>query len=517
MEQEQLFTTEDLALLEARGISLEEATRQVQAMRTGFPYLQILASASLERGIVRIDASEEATYMQAWMDYLASPSAYVCKMVPASGAASRMFKSLFSYIDADTAELMGSVKRFFDEIQSFAFYDRLGEICLRNNWKSTAKLIAQGEYKEVLRNLLRERGLNYGALPKGLIPFHSYSKGSCTAAEEHLVEGALYAREQMGQVRIHFTVSPEHLQAFRNLIDERRAYFEDKYGVIFDISYSEQQVCTDTLALNPDTGLPFRTEGGGLVFRPGGHGSLINNLSDLEADVIFIKNIDNVVPDHLKGATVMYKKLLAGVLIKLRKRIYTYVEQLEGGRVGRAMLDEIVHFVTDTLCIDIPEVTRLDDERLQAWLLAKLDRPCRVCGMVRNQGEPGGGPFLIREADGSTSLQILESVQIDMSDEAQRAYFEDGGYFNPVDLVCSIRNHKGQKYDLQKYVNPQTAFISHKSLEGRELIALERPGLWNGAMHHWNTIFVEVPIETFNPVKEVNDLLRYEHQGKVNK
>lgn len=514
MEQEQLFTTEDLALLEARGISAEEATRQVHAMRTGFPYLQILASASLERGIVRIDASEQAGYMQAWTDYLSSPSASVCKMVPASGAASRMFKSLFSYIDADEVEPSGSVKRFFDEIQSFAFYDRLGEICLRNNWKSTAKLITQGEYKEVLRNLLQERGLNYGALPKGLIPFHSYSKGSCTAAEEHLVEGALYAREQMGQVRIHFTVSPEHLTAFRNLIDERREYFEDKYGVYYDVTYSEQQASTDTLALSPSTGLPFRTDTGGLVFRPGGHGSLINNLGDLEADVIFIKNIDNVVPDHLKGATVMYKKLLAGVLINLRKRIYTYVEQLEGGRLSRTALDEIAHFVTDTLCIDIPEATKHDDEGLQRWLLAKLDRPCRVCGMVRNQGEPGGGPFLIREADGSTSLQILESVQIDMNDPVQRAYFEAGGYFNPVDLVCSIRDHKGQKYDLHKYVNPQTAFLSHKSLEGRELIALERPGLWNGAMHHWNTIFVEVPIETFNPVKEVNDLLRYEHQGK---
>lgn len=513
MSLEQLFGEQDLAQLEQRGISLSEASQQVHDIRTGFPYLIIQASASLERGIVRLGRDEEAHYMNAWQDYLSSGSADVCKMVPASGAASRMFKGLFSYLESEGDEKPEQIERFFAELSHFAFYERLGRECLRVKWKSLPALLEEGEHREIVRVLLGEKGLSYGQLPKGLLLFHSYPKGARTSAEEHLVEGALYAKPANGKVRIHFTVSPEHRALFETTLEAARPELEDKYGVDYEISYSEQKPSTDTLALSPDGEL-FRKADGSILFRPGGHGALISNLGDIDADVVFIKNIDNVVPDHLKASTVMSKKLLGGVLIKVREQIYNYARLLEKGKASSSQLSEIAKFMEQTLCINVPE--RLEDNptELQNWLYNKLDRPIRVCGMVRNQGEPGGGPFIIREADGSSSLQILESSQINMADETQREFFEAGNYFNPVDLVCSLRNHHGEKYDLSKFVNPKTAFLASKSQNGRELVALERPGLWNGAMHHWTTIFVDVPIETFNPVKEVNDLLRAEHQTR---
>lgn len=514
MSTETILTPADLDQLQACGISREEALRQIHDLRTGFPYLNILSSATLDRGIVRVERSEEAAYMQAWEEYLASPQAHVCKMVPASGAASRMFKSLFAFLEGDSEEPnKPDVQRFFDNITHFAFYERLGEACLRTKWKSISKLISQGDYKGVVETLLTDKGLNYGALPKGLLLFHTYPMGSCTAAEEHLLEGALYARDSKGKVRVHFTVSPEHRQAFDTLLSRAKDFYEDKYGVEYEITYSEQKPQTDTLALDGE-GNPFRREDGTLLLRPGGHGALIANLGDLTADIVFIKNIDNVVPDHLKGATIMYKKFLGGVLISLRNRIHRYLHLLDRGKVSHAQLEEMRTFLADMLCIATPEECMQDDKALRDWVYTKLNRPIRVCGMVRNQGEPGGGPFVIHETDGSTSLQILESTQINTADEYQRSLLESGTYFNPVDLVCALRDHQGKRYDLEKYVNAKTAFIAHKSQNGKELRALERPGLWNGAMHEWNTLFVEVPIETFNPVKEVNDLLRAEHQPK---
>lgn len=513
MQEQQVFTEQDLTLLEEYGISLDEAIRQVRDISMGFPYLEIVAPATLEYGIMRVDKQDEASYMDTWERYIGSPRASVCKMVPASGAASRMFKSLYAFLDGDDAEPNDpAVVRFFEELPRFAFYDRLGEVCLRNAWKSIPKLIATGDYKTIVRNLLLEEGLNYGSSPKGLLHFHSYKKGSSTAAEEHLVEGALYAALPNGRVDVHFTVSGEHRVAFERKITDAKKYYEDKYGVFYDISFSEQKASTDTLALTPEGEL-FRKEGGALVFRPGGHGALISNLSDLTKDIVFIKNIDNVVPDHLRGATVMYKKFLGGILVTLRERIYSYLRELDRGRSSSSFLEEIARFFEGTLCIRVPESIRSEEDELRHWLYTKLHRPIRVCGMVRNSGEPGGGPFVIREVDGSTSLQILESTQINMRDEQQRAHLEGGIYFNPVDLVCALTDHRGERYELEDFVNPRTAFIASKSYNGRELLALERPGLWNGAMHHWNTLFVEVPADTFNPVKEVNDLLRPEHQG----
>lgn len=510
-----LFIAQDLETLERRGISVEEATRQVNDIKQGFPYLDILNTASLSNGIMRIDKEEEARYMEVWEDYLRRDTASVYKMVPASGAASRMFKMLYNFLKADYSEPRTEAEQlFFDRLPDFAFYDRLNEVCLRNNWKTIPKLIALKEYKIVVENLLLEQGLNYGSLPKGLLLFHTYSKGACVAADEHLVEGALYARDSRGRVHIHFTVSPEHRAAFEAHIEHSRKYYTSKYSVIYDISYSEQKPSTDTLALTPEGEL-FRDEAGALVFRPGGHGSLISNLNDLDADIVFIKNIDNVVPDYFKGTTILTKKLLAGILVAVRDQIHSYLKQIERGKVYHAQMLEMVSFLKDNLCIIAPEEVLADDKELQNWLINKLNRPIRVCGMVRNEGEPGGGPFVVREPDGSTSLQILESSQINMLDDYQCSLQESGEYFNPVDLVCAIKDYRGEAFDLEKFVNPKTAFIAHKSQGARELLALERPGLWNGSMHHWNTIFVEVPIETFNPVKEVNDLLRPQHQNPI--
>lgn len=507
------WSEDDLKTLAERQISPEQASQQVASMQRGFPYLHIQASASLEQGILHIDRAEEAQYMNLWEEYLLSGKASVFKLVPASGAASRMFKMLFAFLDAPySAPEKPAEKRFFDELSHFAFYERLNEACLRNQWKSIPKLISLGEYKPIVENLLLPKGLNYGAKPKGLLLFHSYKEGPRTAAEEHLVEGARYAADRDGKVQLHFTVSPEHRKDFEHLIQTLRPQYEDLYSVRYEVSFSEQLPSTDTLALQPDGEL-FRTDDGKLVFRPGGHGALIHNLNALPADVVFIKNIDNVVPDPYKGATVMYKKFLGGVLVALRRQIFAYLRLLDKGKPSHALLEEILSFLEKNLSIVPPAEYREDEGRLVAWAQHKLNRPIRVCGMVRNEGEPGGGPFVIREVDGSTSLQILESSQINMEQDDQRAFFEAGGYFNPVDLVCAIRDYEGRPFDLTRYVNPQTAFLSHKSYQGRDLLALELPGLWNGAMHDWNTAFVEVPLATFNPVKEVGDLLRQEHQN----
>jgi hypothetical protein len=358
--------------------------------------------------------------------------------------------------------------------------------------------------------LLSTDGLGYGKLPKGLLKFHSYGDEARTPAEEHLVEGALYAKDAQGNVRVHFTVSPEHRALFQQLVDEKREAIASRYDAKIDVSFSEQKSSTDTVAANPDN-TPFRQADGSMLFRPGGHGALIENLNDIDADVVFIKNIDNVVPDRLKDATVKNKKLLAGILVRAQQQIFTYLEDLNDGMPSPEELNEMLSYLENTLCCRTKS-TFSDQAELADYLYTKFNRPLRVCGMVKNVGEPGGGPFRAYNADGTVSLQILESSQIDMADAAKKAMFEGGTHFNPVDLVCGLRDFRGKAFNLPEYVDPKTGFISHKSKDGRELKALELPGLWNGAMSDWNTIFVEVPLETFNPVKTVNDLYREQHQ-----
>ena len=388
-----------------------------------------------------------------------------------------MFKNMFEFLDADyEVPTTDFEKTFFAHIHSFAFFDALNDACFLNEGKGVDALIEEGDYKAVVANMLGEEGLNYGRLPKGLLQFHTYDDCAKTPVEEHLTEAALYASSR-GEASVHFTVSSEHRELFEELISRVVPEVEAKYKITFKVSLSEQKPSTDTIAVNMDN-TPFRTADGKLLFRPGGHGALIENLDDLESDIVFI----------------------------------AYLRLLDSGKYNHADLEEIIRFVRHTLGCDMPGLKEMEDADLTIFLRKKLDRPIRVCGVVKNVGEPGGGPFLAYNPDGSVSLQILESSQIDKNNAAYMKMFTEGTHFNPVDLVCAVRGYKGTKFHLPDFVDPATGFISYKSKDGKELKALELPGLWNGAMSDWSTIMVEVPLSTFNPVKTVNDLLRPMHQ-----
>lgn len=506
-----MLTQEDKELLLKKGISEAQIAEQLACFEKGFPYLELSAAASVENGgILVADADLQEKYLKAWDAYKDSDKKIV-KFVPASGAASRMFKNLFEFLGADYSEPTTDFeKKFFSRVHNFAFYDELNEACVKNTGKDIDTLIAEKNYKAVVANLLESAGLNYGALPKGLLKFHRYEDGVRTPLEEHLVEGALYAAGKTGQVNVHFTVSTEHRALFQQLVDEKVAAYSSRFGVQYQVSFSEQKPSTDTVAADMEN-KPFR-DNGKLLFRPGGHGALIENLNDLDADIVFIKNIDNVVPDRLKADTVTYKKLLAGALVTLQKKAFEYLELLDSGHYSHEQLETIIRFVQQDLRCRRADIKNLEDADLVIYLRKKLNRPMRVCGMVKNVGEPGGGPFLAYNPDGTVSLQILESSQIDMKDPEKKAMFEKGTHFNPVDLVCAVRDYKGNKFNLLNFVDKATGFISYKSKNGKDLKALELPGLWNGSMSDWSTVFVEVPLSTFNPVKTVNDLLREQHQ-----
>ena len=469
--------------MEEHGLTPAALETQLKNFREGLPFLPVTRAASCGDGIRVLDA---AGIEQAAARYdRAKESLRVVKFVPASGAATRMFKDLFEFVregrrTAVVGELLANRRRF-------AFWPELRTII--------------GDDADELRtveNIVAE-GLRYGETPKGLVSFHRYGDEVRKAVEEHLVEGAQYAAAG-GEVKIHFTVSPEHLTRFEALLAEKIPGYESRFGVKYRISFSVQDPSTDTLAVNPDC-TPFRRADGRLLFRPAGHGALIGNLGKIDADIVFVKNIDNVTTDARRGDTVLYKKALAGVLLALQERIFEYLMALE---VPGAELEPIAAFIENELCVKLPK------DYGTALLRQVLDRPIRVCGMVRNEGEPGGGPFWVAGADGLETLQIAESNQIAPE---KRELMRSATHFNPVDLVCSFRTSKGGRFDLREFVDPATGFISRKSDGGRELLAQELPGLWNGAMARWNTVFVEVPITTFSPVKVVTDLLRPEHQG----
>jgi len=469
--------------MEEHGLTPAALETQLKNFREGFPFLPVTRAASCGDGIRVLDA---AGIEQAAARYdRAKESLRVVKFVPASGAATRMFKDLFEFVREGRRTAV--VGKLLANRRRFAFWPELRTIV--------------GDDADELRtveNIVAE-GLRYGETPKGLVSFHRYGDEVRKAVEEHLVEGAQYAAAG-GEVKIHFTVSPEHLTRFEALLAEKIPGYESRFGVKYRISFSVQDPSTDTLAVNPDC-TPFRRADGRLLFRPAGHGALIGNLGKIDADIVFVKNIDNVTTDARRGDTVLYKKALAGVLLALQERIFEYLMALE---VPGAELEPIAAFIENELCVKLPK------DYGTALLRQVLDRPIRVCGMVRNEGEPGGGPFWVTGADGLETLQIAESNQIAPE---KRELMRLATHFNPVDLVCSFRTSKGGRFDLQEFVDPATGFISRKSDGGRELLAQELPGLWNGAMARWNTVFVEVPITTFSPVKVVTDLLRPEHQG----
>ncbi len=517
-----MFSENDLAQIKDRGMSVETVEQQIENFEQGFPFLEVIKAATVKDGIMQFDTQTIDEYILSYVEK--SQQKKVVKFVPASGAASRMFKALFSFMetykgtDEEYQKLVEDESQrpifdFFKRINDFAFYDDLQNVYEKNYGMGLNEAILQRKYTSILEALLTEKGLDYGSLPKGLLKFHAYADGKTrTPVEEHLVEGATYCKDQSGNVFLHFTVSPEHKEKFEALLADEKATYEQRYGVTYHISYSEQKPSTDTVAVDMEN-KPFREEDGTILFRPAGHGALIDNLNDLDADIVFIKNIDNVVPDHLKEETFRYKKALGGVLLHYQEKVFAYQKELEDGdRVDDEYLEQVREFLENALCTVSSEVfSAMDGEEKMTYLIEKLDRPIRVCGMVKNEGEPGGGPFWATDADAS-SLQIVEQAQIDMDNPEQAKIAKNATHFNPVDIVCSLKNHKGEKFDLKRYVDPQAGFISKKSKDGRDLKAQELPGLWNGAMSDWNTIFVEVPIITFNPVKTVNDLLRPQHQ-----
>jgi len=506
-----MITTSDENILIKRGITTNQIEEQLNSFKNGFPYLKIQSAAEPGNGIIVVSEEDRVLLLKQWEEFLHT-EAVILKFVPASGAASRMFKDLFEFIERKNNDPSNSFEnKFFDEIDNFAFYEDLNNVCIKNNGQTIDELKINKQFKVIVENLLLEKGLNYGSLPKGLLKFHTYATEVRTPMQEHLSEGILYAASTSGVVNIHFTVSKEHRLLFEKHLLESVTSFENIFNVKFNVGFSEQKPSTDTIAADKNNE-PFRDKNGELVFRPGGHGSLIENLNDLDGDIIFIKNIDNVVPDSLKDSTVTYKKIIAGMLVNLQMQCFGYLNELENESIPKAKLDVIAKFCEVRLNNHHPDLNSLTQIELRKYLYAKLNRPIRVCGMVKNVGEPGGGPFLTVNADGTVSPQILESSQIDMTNKNDKSMMMNSTHFNPVDLVCGVKDYLGKKFDLIQHIDKNTGFISLKSKNGLELKALELPGLWNGAMSDWNTIFIEVPIDTFNPVKTVNDLLRLQHQ-----
>ncbi len=477
-----MFTAQDLEQIKAHGIDPKSVEQQVNHFVEGFPSLPVLRAASVGDGILRLSQSELSEAIANYDQALAELK--VVKFVPASGAATRMFKELFEFVGSD--KRTAGIDYLLENIERFAFYPEL------------KALLPEGADDKAIVSAIIGEGLAYGSKPKGLVTFHSYEGGNRKAIEEHLVEAAIYG-SNCGEANIHFTVSPEHRAAFSELLEAVVPRHEAAFEVKYNISFSEQSPATDTVAVNPDNTL-FRTNAGDLLFRPAGHGALLENLNAIDADIIFIKNIDNVTTDALRGDTVQYKKALAGTLLKLQDQAFEYIKALT---VGGAELEPIAKFIEEKLSVKVPA------DYGSAMLLSILERPMRVCAMVLNEGEPGGGPFWVKDVDGYESLQIAESSQISAEDAP---LMKSATHFNPADLICAVKDSRGNKFNLKEFVDYSTGFISEKSSEGRPLRAQELPGLWNGSMAKWNTIFVEVPVSTFSPVKIVQDLLRPQHQ-----
>jgi hypothetical protein len=505
------FSKADIQQITNRGQTPENVLAQIEIFERGIPYTTLHRPCTVNDGILVLQPGD----MEALgVCYARAVSAgRVTKFVPASGAATRMFQALLSYcepqeaVDSTTEK---DVLHFINNLRHFAFYDDLQTVVQRHA-SQVETYLAAGRYADLLSYLLTPQGLNYANLPKILLKFHRYGNCCRTPLEEHLVEAAVYAQDSHQVARLHVTVTPAHAEAVQAHIEASRKRYEHA-GLRYEIALSVQRSTTDTIAVDLDN-QPFRDEQGHLLFRPGGHGALLANLQALAGDIVFIKNIDNIVPDHLREATYRYKRALGGYLVTVQQQIFAYLEQLVTRRVAEGLLEEIIDFARHQLAIVLPPGLQHAPRHAQIdFLHDRLNRPLRICGMVRNEGEPGGGPFWVEHSDGSLSRQIVETSQVDTTAPEQRALLAASTHFNPVDLVCGVRDYRGQPFDLQQFADPDTGFISQKTHAGRPLKALELPGLWNGAMAFWNTVFIEVPLSTFSPVKTVLDLLRPEHQ-----
>lgn len=493
--------------IEFQGMNPAQVEKELIHFQQGFPFLELEKQATIGDGIISIDNELKERYISQYNEK--AKDLEIVKFVPASGAATRMFKDLFDFLNEEekNKSLSPSILSFVHEIRNFAFADVL-DLELKNQGSSLNETIDKKNYKKLINALLSHEGLNYSLLPKGLLLFHKYDNQIRTPIEEHFSEGIAYAKGKNDKVRLHFTISPEHLNIFKSHVEKIEMKFPDN---IIDTTFSQQKLKTNTVAVDLYN-QPFRDEDGDLLFRPAGHGALLENLNEIDADIIYIKNIDNVVPDRLKEETISYKKAIAGLLLEIQHQCFIYLHQLENN-VTQKILEEIEKFAQSKMFIHFSdEYKAWNINRQVEYISEKLNRPIRVCGMVRNTGEPGGGPFWVINNNGEVSLQIVETSQLDLNDPQTSDCISNATHFNPVDLVCGVRNYKGDKFDLLKYRDSETGFITQKSKNGRELKALELSGLWNGAMADWNTLFVEVPLITFNPVKTINDLLRPEHQ-----
>lgn len=506
------FTQKDEAQLNEKGIAKERVLQQIETFNEGIPFVTLEKAAIIKGGIVKVE--NEGELVSYYEDTIEGKT--ILKFVPASGAASRMFKAMFNFVDAfdpskETLQTYfdrtgdKAVQQFVEGMDKFPFHDELLQ-------KIEGQYANEDEKAHLfVKTMLAEDGLNFGFYPKGLLPFHLCKRGTATPFKEHLKEAAWYAKTN-GKANLHFTISPQHEEMFKTEEGISVPRISQKTDTEFKVSYSFQKPSTDTVAVNRDN-TPFRNADGSMLFRPGGHGALIENLNEQDADVIFIKNIDNVVIDNNLEAVGNSKKMLGGLLLKLQSATFAHARELDNDP-DTEKINEVATFAADQLNVVLPDGFRnMGNDAKLAVLKKYINRPIRICGMVKNEGEPGGGPFFIKDGQGNISLQIIESAQVDMSDSAQVSILKNSTHFNPVDLVCGVKNYKGEKYDLIQFVDHKQGFITDKTKDGKDLKALELPGLWNGAMAFWNTIFVEVPLVTFNPVKTVNDLLKPSHQA----
>ncbi len=514
-----MFTEEDIEQFNRKGISPGQVEKQVDYFRKGFPFVRLAAPAVTGNGILQLDDAGLERYCSYYENNCRGKS--IVKFVPASGAATRMFKDLLAFLGEPGTDVTDSpailrekfpeVISFIDNLKKFPFYPDLQQVSSTQQ-PDLSQLQEQGKAKQIIRLLVSEGGLDYGQLPKAVLKFHSYKEGNRTAFGEHLVEAANYASNGSGDIYLHYTVSEQFMDVFEDLLESVIGRYQIEFGVRYHIGFSTQDPSTDTLAVDTHNN-PFRDSEEQIIFRPGGHGALLKNLNEIDADLVFIKNIDNVAPDSLKPVTYLYKKVLGGILLDLQSKIFGFLKELDADQ-GPELISRVRMFISEELKQDPMRVLpHCETEEVKDKLFCFLNRPIRVCGMVRNEGEPGGGPYWVFDSSGHTSLQIVEMSQADRDDPTQEAIVRASTHFNPVDLVCGLRDYREEKFDLSKYTDPETGFISEKSIDGKTLKALELPGLWNGSMADWITVFVEVPIQTFTPVKTINDLLRPEHQG----
>lgn len=514
------FTEQDIQQIEKKGLTLKKVKGQIELFKSGLPLINLESAATIDNGIKKLSDAEKAHYI-AYFDSNRNDCS-ILKFVPASGAATRMFKTLFNFLDAYNPEVEtinsfinrnkdSDLSVFLVGIEKLPFY-HIVLTAVEQSYPEFESFSNDKQKYVFVKTMLDEDKLNYGFYPKGLLPFHKYKDHIATAFEEHLFEAALYASSN-GEAALHFTISEKYKHVFDDEFRRIQEIVERKTKTKFHISFSFQKDSTDTIAVTPKDEL-FREEGQ-LVFRPSGHGALLENLNDLDADIIFIKNIDNVVVFNYENELASYKKMLAGLLIEVQRQTFEHIKTLKKKEVSDKEIIEIAEFLVNHLNVKVSHEFEKYSKKYQIeYLIEKLDKPIRICGMVKNEGEPGGGPFWVKGESSNISLQIVESAQVDRKNNNQKDILKNSTHFNPVDLVCGVKNYQGEKFDLNKYVDSKTSFITMKTKVGKDLKALELPGLWNGSMASWNSIFVEVPLITFNPVKTVTDLLKPTHQIK---